>query len=487
MKFSCPKCEVHLQAEADMAGKAVKCPGCGTKIQIPASAAAEKPGPAPLVPPAKAGPPPSHPSGLVPEKSRSVDGEVAGSVRDELPPLEMTQRGQGADPSQINIWIALAMGLLGVFFWYLVMMMLPEKSGDSYTAGSYLRELFTQRGWPQYVTTFLMFWCLAILVMKGINIRKQRRAMLIEALPSDIDDEINIHNLPEFHQHLINFPTQLRNTYIVNRIRKALEFFYIRQNNPEVAQMLASQSEIDANKVAGSYSLVKVFLWAIPIMGFIGTVIGIGGAIAGFGAVLGGEAGNMEAIKEPLMNVLDQLGVAFDTTLLALVFSILLSFPASSLQNSEEDLVTNVDEYCIDNLLRRLNDGGAGSSSGGDSGLLKAIGEAMAANQKDMLKKFSQVQDGMSDSLDNQQKYFKEVAAVIDTQLEAIGKRAETYEKKLDDDFFGTLERVEKGSIKAIESNVKPLAEGIRNLNTVLKELNGKQVVVQRKGWFSRG
>lgn len=487
MKFSCPKCEVHLQAEADMAGKAVKCPGCGTKIQIPATAEAAPTGPAPLSPPAKAGPPPSDPSGLVPEKSRSVGEEMAGSVHDDLPDLEMAQGGQGADPSQINIWIALAMGLLGVFFWYLVMMMLPEKTGDAYTAGSYLRELFTERGWPQYVTTFLMFWCLAILVMKGINIRKQRRAMLIEALPSDIDDEINIHNLPEFHQHLVNFPQLLRNTYIVNRIRKALEFFYIRQNNPEVAQMLASQSEIDANKVAGSYSLVKVFLWAIPIMGFIGTVIGIGGAIGGFGAVLGGEAGDMEAIKEPLMNVLDQLGVAFDTTLLALVFSILLSFPASSLQNSEEDLVTNVDEYCIDNLLRRLNDGGAGSSSGSDSGLLKAIGEAMAANQKDMLKKFSQVQDGMSDSLDNQQKYFKEVAGAIDTQLEAIGKRAETYEKKLDDDFFGTLERVEKGSIQAIESNVKPLAEGIRNLNTVLKELNGKQVVVQRKGWFSRG
>ena len=279
----------------------------------------------------------------------------------------------------------------------------------------------------------------------------------------------------------------MRNTYIVNRIRKALEFFYIRQNNPEVAQMLASQSEIDANKVAGGYSLVKVFLWAIPIMGFIGTVIGIGGAIEGFGAVLGGEAGDMEAIKGPLMNVLDKLGVAFDTTLLALVFSILLSFPASSLQNAEEDLVTDVDEYCIDNLLRRLNDGGAGSNSGSDAGLLKAIGEAMAASQTDMLKKFSHVQDGMSSSLDNQQKYFKEVAGAIDTQLDAIGKRAETYEKKLDDDFFGTLEKVEKGSIKAIENNVKPLAEGIQNLNTVLKELNGKQVVIQKKGWFSRG
>jgi len=356
-----------------------------------------------------------------------------------------------------------------------------------YTVGSYLRELFTERGWPQYVTSFLMFWCLALLIMKGINISKQRRAMLIEALPSDIDDEINIQNLPAFHQHVINFPPVLRNTYIVNRIRKALEFFYIRQNNPEVAQMLASQSEIDANKVAGGYSLVKVFLWAIPIMGFIGTVIGIGDAIGGFGAVLGGGAEDMNAIMEPLMDVLDDLGVAFDTTLLALVFSIILSFPASSLQNSEEDLVTDIDEYCIDNLLRRLNDGGAGATSGGEPGLMKAIGEAMAANQEDMLKGFAKVQDGMSSSLDNQQKYFKQVAGAIDTQLDAIGKRAETYEKKLDDDFFGTLERVEKGSIKAIESNIKPLAEGIQNLNKVLKELNGKQVVIQKKGWFSRG
>ena len=485
MKFSCPKCEVHLQAEADMVGKAVKCPGCGTKIQIPASMAEEKPNIAPITP-SKSSPPPD-PSGLVPEQSRSTGEEMADSVHDELPDLEMMQGAQGPHPSQVNIWISLGCGLFGVFLWYLVMMMLPEKTGDSYTAATYLRELFCERGWPQYVTTFLMFWCLAILVMKGMNIRKQRRAMLIEALPSDISDEISIHNLPEFHEHLVNFPKLLRNTYIVNRIRKALEFFYIRQNNPEVAQMLASQSEIDANKVAGGYSLVKVFLWAIPIMGFIGTVIGIGGAIGGFGAVLGGEAGDMEAIKEPLMNVLDQLGVAFDTTLLALVFSILLSFPASSLQNSEEDLVTDIDEYCIDNLLRRLNDGGAGSNAGSDSGLLKAIGEAMAANQSDMLKKFSQVQDGMSSSLDNQQKYFKEVAGAIDTQLDAIGKRAETYETKLDGEFFETLGKVEKGSIKAIENNVKPLAEGIQNLNKVLKDLNGKQVVVQKKGWFSRG
>ena len=181
------------------------------------------------------------------------------------------------------------------------------------------------------------------------------------------------------------------------------------------------------------------------------------------------------------------MGVAFDTTLLALVFSIMLSFPASSLQGQEDDLVTDVDEYCIDYLLKRLNDGGANTNIGSDPGLLKAIGDAMASNQKDMMTRFETVQRGMSDSLGNQTKQYEKVATAVDKQLEAIGVRAEKYEKRLDEDFFSSLERIRKESVGAIEGQVKPLAEGIHNLNAVLKELNGKQVVIQKKGWFSKG
>ena len=297
--------------------------------------------------------------------------------------------------------------------------------------------------------------------------------MLIQALPTDISDEINPGNLKEFHDHIINFPGPLRNTYIVNRIRKALEFFYVRQNNPDVAQMITAQSEIDAAKVSSSYSMVKVFLWAIPIMGFIGTVLGIGAAIGGFGAVFGaGEGGDMSQIKEPLLNVLGSMGVAFDTTLLALVFSILLSFPASALQNQEDDLVTDVDEYCIDHLLKRLNDGGAASNFGSDAGLLKAVGDAMAANQQDLMSRFESVQKGMSQSLGNQTKQYEKVAEAVEKQIAAIDERAEKYGSKLD---------------RSLDAQVASLSEGIQNLNAVLKELNGKQVVVQKKGWFNRG
>ena len=546
MKFSCPQCGVHLQSEPDLAGKTVKCPGCSTKLQIPAPPESESSDSSADVPApdaaAGSGDIPKPDAGVpkpdaVAADDRSEGEQAANEFFDELPELSTSKVAIGPHPSEVSVLIAGGIGLVTSVLFLLVMYIMPEpeNSTDPNSVWEYLHALFWMRGWSQLVTTFLMFWCLALLVMKWISIKRQQRAMLLEALPSDIDQEITVHNLPAFHEHLINFPKPLRNTYIVNRLRKALEFFYIRQNNPEVASMITSQSDIDANKVAGSYSMVKVFLWAIPIMGFIGTVIGIGAAIGGFGAVLNAgeetddaaapaaavasadaakptdgekaEAGGadaksttaaapgppakkaegMDAIKGPLLEVLNSLGVAFDTTLLALVFSIILSFPASSLQNAEDDLVTEVDEYCIDNLLKRLNDGGAGSNFGSDAGLLHAIGDAIAHNQKDMMGRFEKVQKGMSDTQQDQSKYFAKVAGVVDKQLAAIDDRAENYEKKLDEDFFATLERVETGSISAIESNVKPLAEGIQNLNQVLKELNGKQVVVQKKGWFSRG
>lgn len=446
MNFACPTCHITLQADADLAGKTVKCPGCATRIQIPANFPSEE-----------------------------ADQGQAEESYDHLPELNLSVGNAGPHPSTVNIWLAGGIGVGATFLWYVIMFLLPKKEADASVEGlgMYLRELFVNRGMTQYVTTVLAFWCIGLLILKWINLRKQRRAMMIQALPTDISYEINTANLKSFHDHIVNFPTPLRNTYIVNRIRKALEFFYVRQNNSDVAQMISSQSEVDAAKANGSYGMVKVFLWAIPIMGFIGTVVGIGDAIGGFGAVFGaGEGGDMSQIKDPLLKVLGSMGVAFDTTLLALVLSILLSFPASSLQGQEDDLVTDVDEYCIDHLLKRLNDGGGGAAASSDPAMLKAIGDALSNNQRDLMGRFESVQKTMSENLGNQTKQYEKVAAAIEKQMEGIDERTEKYEKKLD---------------RSLDAQVASLSEGIRNLNTVLKELNGKQLVIQKKGWFSKG
>ncbi len=465
MNFQCPSCQITLQGEADFAGKTVKCPACGTRIEIPEDFGQEE-----------------------------LSEELASdSMTPTLPELNLGT-AQGAHPASVNLWIALGIGVGITLLIYLVIFLIPDTVNEAgEVTGPWIKLFFAKRGWPQYASTFLSGWCIGILILKALNIRRQQRAMLIQALPASIGEEVNVHNLKEFHDNLLNFPKKLRNTYIVNRIRKALEFFYLRQKNPEVAQMIASQSEVDANKVAGSYALVKVFLWAIPIMGFIGTVLGISSAIGGFGNVLSAgsgasEGGGMDQIMSALTPVLGSMGMAFDTTLLALVFSIILAFPASALQSQEEDVVTDVDEYCIDNLLKRLDDGGASTAQfDSDSQLLHAVGEAMATNQRDILERFERVQKGMETSLDHQSKQYEKVAAAVEKQLEAIGRRAEDYEKRLDEDFFQSLEKIRTESVSAITKQVGSLSEGIHNLNTVLKELNGKQVVVKKRGWFGLG
>ena len=451
MNFACPTCHITLQADDEHAGRTVKCPGCSTRLQIPANF-------------------PEH------EDDGVADGET-DPLHDHLPPLNSATGHLGPHPSTVNVWVAGGIGLVSTLVWYIFMLFLPARkvAGADEGWGVYLRDLFCERGTTQYVTMVLSFWCIGLLVLKWLNLRKQRHAMMIQALPNDISEEINLSNLKQFHDHLITFPRPLRNTYMVNRVRKALEFFYVRRNNPETATMISSLSEVDAAKANGSYGIVKVFLWAIPIMGFIGTVVGIGAAIGGFGAVFGaGEGGDMSQIKEPLLNVLSSMAVAFDTTLLALVVSIILSFPSSSLQGQEDDLVSDVDEYCVDHLLKRLNDGGGSAGDSGaaaDPAALRAIGDALAKSQKDMLDRFEHVQKGMTENLGNQTKQHEKVAAAIEKQMEAIDQRTEKYEKKLD---------------RSLDAQVASLAEGIRNLNAVLKDLNGKQVVVQKKGWFSR-
>ena len=65
-------------------------------------------------------------------------------------------------------------------------------------------------------------------------------------------------------------------------------------------------------------------------------------------------------MKNAIGMVTSGLGVAFDTTLLALVMSIFIMVPTSSLQKTEEDYLARVDDYCQHYLVTRLEDGKLG-------------------------------------------------------------------------------------------------------------------------------
>jgi len=221
-----------------------------------------------------------------------------------------------------------------------------------------LADLFLARGWVPYALTFLMFWGFAILLLKFFKIRRQREAMHFDLLPHSVASEISQETVFDFEYHIKQLDLQSKGNFLVSRILRGLTFFSHQRDHEKTTQMLVSQSEIDATTVESSYTLLKVFIWAVPILGFIGTVIGISDAVANFAGALA-AAKDMSVLKDSLGSVTSGLGVAFDTTLLGLVISLLMMFPASIMQKQEEDLLNAVDSYCNEHFLQRLNDGRA--------------------------------------------------------------------------------------------------------------------------------
>jgi len=236
--------------------------------------------------------------------------------------------------------------------------------------GSYFADLFGDRGWVPYGIAWLSAWAGVLLVIKSRLLASQRRALDLDLLPDAIAPRITPQNADEFRAHARELSSErltrppladllgvgASRNVLVERVQGALDRFRMRGSASDVADQLASQSQLDAGAVESSYTMIRVFIWAIPLLGFIGTVIGISAAVAGFSDSVA-AAVDLDVMKQSIGGVTTGLGIAFDTTLLALVMSIAIMFPASTLQKAEEDFLNRVEAYCDERLARRLDDG----------------------------------------------------------------------------------------------------------------------------------
>lgn len=222
---------------------------------------------------------------------------------------------------------------------------------------SYIGRLFLN---PDSLTitvalSFLFSWSVAIVAFKALKVKMQKRAMDLDLLPRDISKRIGVSNIEAFYMHIKKLGLRSTDSFLVNRILRGLEHFSVLRKSTEVGERMSTQSDIDALAVESSYTMIKVFIWAIPILGFIGTVMGISDAVSGFSGEMSG-AGDIAALKEKIGAVTGGLGVAFDTTLVALVMSLIAMILSSAMQKMEDDILNRVDEYTNDNFLKRLVD-----------------------------------------------------------------------------------------------------------------------------------
>ena len=306
--------------------------------------------------------------------------------------------GGGPNQSECEAQLRHRLGL--TIAWFIIVYPFQAPHGTapgSFTTMQSLANLFYKHFTVSFANTLFFFWAMTICYLKLQKLKHQRAAMLLDVLPMELGKEINAQNVGLFIDHIYRLPYQLRDSLMVNRIRKALEFFEVRQNVGHVSAMMVSQSAIDGSRIMGSYILLRAFLWAIPLLGFIGTVVGLSHAISGMSF---GGVEDVGAIMGSINNVTSGLGTAFDATLLGLVFAVTLNFPLNSLTKHEDEALNDIDAFCNEVLLPRLNDGaGAG---GGDLGAIgDSVVKAIAGAQQEFLANLNELSGRMLDYANN--------------------------------------------------------------------------------------
>ena len=453
MIFQCPRCEMQLNAGPELAGQVVHCPGCRARMQIPNDVPAD---------------PAAEPQ---PSSAPSSRGSV-GAFR------TVDRRGwKEDDPTNPKMWLSFGLGLGMVLVWFFLL--LPFNPGtrppESYTPLQWLAALFFKHFAVSALNCTFFCWAMAILYLKFKKLRHQQSALLLDVLPMRLGKEINVANVARFIDHVYRLPRKLRDSLMVNRIRKGLELFEIRASNSEVAKMMANQSDIDSALIGGSYTLPRAFLWAIPLLGFIGTVLGLSQAIGGMNFANVEDVGK---IVSSINNVTSGLGSAFDATLLGLVLAMILNFPLNAMAKLEDDNLNRIDAFCNEVLMPRLNDG-TGAGGGDTAAIADAVVAAIAGGQEVFLRDLNELSRRMNEyatSLDSRMAAFQQsVTGEFVTKTTAMREQTEAALKE---------------SMAQVSAYLGGLASGIDGLNSVLKDLGGKQVVIEvarrKRRWFSR-
>lgn len=199
-------------------------------------------------------------------------------------------------------------------------------------------------GLIQGFTYFLFFWGMLEVFSINKKLDYEKDALSAKLLPEkdnwilaadDVNQlKLNMQKLEHSQQFFLS-----------DLIKKACTKYRLSKSSSEVLGLVDSQINIYRSQIDSEQSFIRYTAWAIPSVGFIGTVLGIAAALG-----YADQAGTTEGLKK----VTDMLGVAFDTTLVALLLSIVLMFGIHYIDKKQEELFSNMSSYMNENLINRF-------------------------------------------------------------------------------------------------------------------------------------
>jgi biopolymer transport protein ExbB/TolQ len=190
----------------------------------------------------------------------------------------------------------------------------------------------------------LMLWAFAIMAYKGWETRREWRLLNTDLVHVPEGMRILPEDTREYARQVEAMPVDTRRMLLPRAVLSALSRFGATRNVQDVSDAARGVCQSEADRLDSELSMVRYIAWAIPAIGFIGTVRGIGDALA--------QA--HKAVTGDIAGVTEGLGVAFNSTLVALLISIVLMFLLHQLQLSQERLVLETETYLDQYVIRHL-------------------------------------------------------------------------------------------------------------------------------------
>ena len=213
-------------------------------------------------------------------------------------------------------------------------------------------EYVQERSWwviikdPEQEWEFILcLWALCIMGAKWHSSSRERKLLESNIMPLAPGARILPEDAREYARQVQALPAEERRLLLPRTALAALDRFRATRSIQDASTTAREVCAAESDRLDSELAMIRYIAWAIPSIGFIGTVRGIGDALT--------QA--HRAVQGDISGVTEALGVAFNSTFIALLLSLLLMFVLHQLQLQQERQVLDTESYVDRQLLANLS------------------------------------------------------------------------------------------------------------------------------------
>ena len=187
-------------------------------------------------------------------------------------------------------------------------------------------------------------WAMLIIGYKAWLVRRERQFLDREFIQVPEGIKVLPEDAKDYARQLESLKPEDQSSLVVRALQRTLVRLAATRSIRDSAETSRAVCDSEADRLDSGLAMIRYIAWAIPAIGFIGTVRHIGDALLQANQAVGGD----------ITAVTSSLGIAFNATFVALSLTIVLMFFLHQLQQSQEQFVHDTDHWIDQRLIRHM-------------------------------------------------------------------------------------------------------------------------------------